>query len=293
MMNIPLTSFHGTSLFLSAPAKINWFLEITGKRNNGYHNIRTLMQCINLYDNLIFEHADKLEIVSDLDIPLKNNIVFKAASILKKYTSYRKGARIIVKKNIPVSAGLGGGSSNAAFTLSGLNRLWDINLNKKKLNYIASEIGSDVPFFLEGPLALVEGKGEKVTPFKTTSSLVLLLVKPPVSVSTGWAYSCYDSNNKCELTKKPIDIKLFFQAFNYNNLDYLGTLLNNDLEMLVIKKYPVINEIKNRMREAGAVIAAMSGSGSTIFGVFKTIHAAEKTAAMMKPNWCKIVKTLI
>jgi 4-diphosphocytidyl-2-C-methyl-D-erythritol kinase len=290
-MNTLSTSFNATSLSLIAPAKINWFLKIIGKRDDGYHNIRTLMQCINLYDNLIFEHTDDLEIVCDLNIQLIDNLVFKAASLLKKYTTYRKGARIILKKNIPVSAGLGGGSSDAAFTLSGLNKLWGINLNKKELNSIASEIGSDVPFFLEGPLALVEGKGEKVTPFKNTSSITLLLVKPPISVSTAWAYSCYD--NKSELTKKPVDIKLFFQAFNNKDFDSLNTLLDNDLEKVVIEKYPVIKEIKNSMREMGAAIASMSGSGPTVFGVFDSMEAAKSASEGFKDCWIAVVQTIL
>jgi 4-diphosphocytidyl-2-C-methyl-D-erythritol kinase len=291
-MNIQSISVHGTSLSLTAPAKINWFLKITGKRDDGYHNIITLMQCINLYDNLVFKHADNLEIICDLDIPFNNNIVYKAASLLKKYSSYRKGARIILKKNIPVSAGLGGGSSDAAFTLSGLNKLWGINLNKTELNSIAAEIGSDVPFFLGGPLALIEGKGDRATPFKASFSIFLLLVKPPLSVSTAWAYSCYD-NNKSELTKKPVDIKLFLRAFNNKAFGSVETLLDNDLEKVVIEKYPVIGEIKSRMRESGAVIAAMSGSGPTVFGVFDSMEAAKSSSKGFKNCWIAVVQTII
>ena len=148
-----------TRLSLNAPAKINWFLGVAGKRDDGYHNIVSLMQCISLYDTLTFDHADSVEITSYLDIPVRDNIVHKAASRLKEYTSCRKGADISLKKNVPVSAGLGGGSSDAACTLLGLNELWGLGLGKKRLSSIASEIGSDVPFFLNGPVAVVEGKG--------------------------------------------------------------------------------------------------------------------------------------
>ena len=149
-----------TRLSLSAPAKINWFLGIAGKRDDGYHNIVSLMQCISLYDTLTFYHADSINIASDLDLPVQDNIMHKAASLLKEYTSCGKGADILLKKNVPVSAGLGGGSSDAACTLLGLNELWGLRLDRKRLTSIASEIGSDVPFFLNGPAALVEGKGE-------------------------------------------------------------------------------------------------------------------------------------
>lgn len=281
-----------TPLSLNAPAKINWFLEIIDKRTDGYHNIKTLMQCIDLYDQLIFEEANELEISSDLDIPVENNIIFKAASLIKRYTSYRKGAKIILKKNIPVGAGLGGGSSDAAFTLLGLNILWGTNLTKKELNLIASEIGSDVPFFLEGSFALVEGKGEKITPLKITTPFSILLVKPHLFVSTAWAYSCYD-NIKCELTKKVIDIKLFFQALNNKDFALLNTLMVNELESLVLKSYPFINDIKNRMREKGALVTGMSGSGPTLFGVFDSLEAAEIASRYFKDCWTKVVQTII
>ena len=162
------------------------------------------MQCISLYDTLTFDHADSVKITSDLDIPVRDNIVHKAASRLREYTSCRKGADISLKKNVPVSAGLGGGSSDAACTLLGLNELWGLGLGRKRLSSIASEIGSDVPFFLNGPAALVEGKGEKTRRVKINSSVVLLLVKPAVSVSTAWAYADFDKMKSEKLTKKSL-----------------------------------------------------------------------------------------
>ncbi|MBI5188775.1 MAG: 4-(cytidine 5'-diphospho)-2-C-methyl-D-erythritol kinase [Nitrospirae bacterium] len=276
-----------SSLSLRAPAKINWFLTVLGKREDGYHDILSIMQCINLYDDLIFEHADTIEVVSDLDIPLEDNLIYRAASLLKRYTSYRKGAKIVLQKDIPVAAGLGGGSSNAAYTLRGLNMLWGLGLSNEELSSIGSELGSDVPFFLNGSFAFVEGRGERVTPLKINSSVVLLLVKPPISVPVAWAYA-----NISWLTKKTDDIKLFCHTLERRNFVSLNTMLNNDLEKAVIEKYPVVGELKERLIERGAVISAMSGSGPTVFGVFDNRDTAKKAVKAMKPNWCRVVETV-
>jgi 4-diphosphocytidyl-2-C-methyl-D-erythritol kinase len=279
-----------SSFVLKTPAKINWFLSITGKRNDGYHNILSLMQCIGLYDELAFADADGLDLISDMDIPQEENLVCKAASALGKRSSCDKGAKISLKKNIPSGAGLGGGSSDAACTLKGLNLLWELNLGSTELFSIAAEIGSDVPFFLQGPCALIEGRGEILKPLKVLFPAILLLVKPSVSVSTAWAYASYDARLK--LTKKPIDIKLFIQALNRQDFASLDALINNDLEYAVAERYPVIKDIKTRLMQAGAMLSAMTGSGSAVFGVFQNRKKAEKAAKTMQSHWCKVVETL-
>lgn len=278
---------------MKAPAKINWFLKIVGKRDDGFHNIVSLMQCVNLYDSLVIEDADTIDIVTDTDIPLHDNIVYKTVNVLKKHTHCTKGARIQLKKKIPVSAGLGGGSSDAAYALSGLNKLWGLQLNHAELNAIGAETGSDVPFFLNGPSALVEGRGEKVTPLKIHSSITLLLVKPPVSVSTAWSYTSFDTFHTDKLTKKPFDIKLFCQALNRKDFASLGKMLDNDLEEVVAERYPVIREIRQKLTGAGAAISGMSGSGSTVFGAFENKDKADAAAKTMKPNWSCVVETLV
>lgn len=280
-------------LSLNAPAKINWFLGVAGKRDDCYHDIVSLMQCISLYDTLTFDHADSINITGDLDIPVQDNIVYKAASLLKEYTSFGKGADIFLKKKVPVSAGLGGGSSDAACTLLGLNRLWGLGLSGKTLSSIASEIGSDVPFFLNGPAALVQGKGEKTRQVKIHSSVVLLIVKPAISVSTAWAYADFDRMNSDKLTKKVVDIKLFCRALMRKDFASLGNMLFNDLEKVVTGKYPVVREIKLRLTEEGAFFSAMSGSGPTVFGVYGSRGKAEEAAGRMKPHLCRVVETLI
>jgi 4-diphosphocytidyl-2-C-methyl-D-erythritol kinase len=288
-MKLPHPSFISRQplLNLRAPAKINWFLSILSKRNDGYHDIHSVMQRVCLYDDLLFYSADTIEIICDTNIPLEDNLVYKAASLLQKYTLCKKGIKIILHKNIPVSAGLGGGSSDAAIALLGLNSLWGLGLTKRELTAIGLEIGSDVPFFLNGPSALIEGKGERITRLNINSSLVLLLVKPPVSVSTAWAYK-----NMKKLTKKTIDIKLFCQAINKGDFVSLSNMLKNDLEKAVVKKYPMVGKIKESLLEHGAFITAMSGSGPTVFGIFESTTKASSVASELGQNWCRVVTTL-
>ena len=284
---------HRSYLSLNAPAKINWFLRITGKRADGYHNIVSLMQCISLSDQLTIEHADTIAVEDDLNIPLRDNLIYKAASFLKGYTSYPSGARITLKKNIPVSAGVGGGSSDAATTLAGLNTFWDLHLSKEELSSIGARIGSDVPFFLNAPSALVEGRGEKTTPVSISAQSILLLVNPDVPISTAWAYTYYDKLHEAQLTKKPIDIKLFCQALNRQDFTALGKILRNDLEEVVTERYPAVREIRNKLLQTGAVISAMSGSGPTVYGVFRSKAAARRAAKLMQPYSCWVTETLI
>jgi len=275
-------------ILLRAPAKINWFLSIIDKREDGYHDIISLMQCVDLFDTISFEDAEDIELLSDLDIPVSENIVYKAACLVKGVCSYSRGARIVLRKNIPDGAGLGGGSSDAACTLIGLNRLWGLNLNKKELMQLASEIGSDVSFFIGGPFSLVEGRGEKVSSLKTESSVFMLLVKPEISISTSWAYNSY----KRGLTKKHVDIKLFCHALDRKNYDLLRHVVFNDLEKTVISRYPAIGKIKEMLIKNGAVIASMSGSGSAVFGIFNSDGEAVSASKKMGKNWCRVVSTL-
>ena len=283
-----------TSLHLEAPAKINWFLEIIGKRDDGYHNIMSVMHCIRLFDTLFFSPSDHIEIDSDLDIPTEQNLVYKAAFLLREKTSCRKGVRITLKKEIPVSAGLAGGSSDAAQTLLGLNTFWGTGLGKDELIAIGATLGSDIPFFFFPPYALIEDRGEKITPLQTAfpSPFILLLAKPRVSVSTAWAYQSGDSVSGGKLTKRPVDIKLFCQALNKRDFAHLGVILRNDLENVVTERYPVIRELKKGMLQAGALFSAMSGSGPTVFGVFQSMELATRAAREMSPPWYRIVETI-
>ena len=285
------------SFTLKAPAKINWSLYVLDKRADGYQNILSLMQCIGLYDTLTFCHSEQLEVVSDMEIPIEQNLVFKAARILQQVTATKKGARIELKKEIPSGAGLGGGSSDAACALAGLNKLWDLGLDYSRLKAIGSNLGSDVPFFFDCPSAMAEGRGEILTPLDIGPPYTLLLVKPSISVSTAWAYGAREGAKRLvELTKtgNNVDnIKLIFEALNTGDFAALKLLAHNDFEDCVIQQYPVIGILKQGLLDDGADLALMSGSGSAVFGLFKDGQSAEKAAERVSGYWNRVVETLI
>lgn len=281
------------SLTVKAPAKINWFLRILGKREDGYHDIVSLMQCVSLCDEITLSHADSIIVESDMNIPPSENLVYKAASLLKESVSYPRGARIVLKKRIPISAGLGGGSSDAAHTLIGLNSLWRLELRHEELRSLGSRIGSDVPFFFHSPAALVEGRGERLTSVEFDAHYTLLLVKAGVDISTRWAYAAHDALFERRLTNRPVDIKLFCHALERRDFLFLARMLFNDFEDLVLKEYPVVRDMKRELLRRGAEVSLMSGSGPTVFGLFRRRETAERARASLKPAWSSIVETLI
>jgi 4-diphosphocytidyl-2-C-methyl-D-erythritol kinase len=276
-------------MVLKAPAKINWFLQVAGKRDDGYHDIVSVMQKVSLYDTLMFEESGTLELVSGIDLPVKENLVYRAAELLREATGCRLGARITLQKNIPAAAGLGGGSSDAAATLSGLNSLWNLGLDEQALRSLGSRLGSDVPFFNGPPCALAGGRGERVTPLPTGGpSCSLLLVKPDVGIATAWAYRNYRM-----LTKKTVDIKLFCQALGRRDFSTLRQIVFNDLEEAVLPQYQVIAGLKTKLLEQGAEFSLMSGSGSAVFGVFRSPEEARKAAGGFADTWSCVVDTIV
>lgn len=293
-------------LNLMAPAKINWSLRVLSKRPDGYHNILSLMQCIGLYDHLLFDDSDGIELVTDMDMPVEDNLVFKAARELVEFAGVKKGARIILEKEIPTGAGLGGGSSDAAFTLIGLNKFWALGLGDEDLKEIGGRLGSDVPFFFDRPTAIAEGRGESLTRANISRSYSLLLVKPPVSIPTAWAYETLGHktgvrespgppSDIVELTKtgnNVNNIKLILNALNSHDFPVLGSLVHNDFEKVVMDRYPVVGGIKEGLLEAGAAMAIMSGSGSVVFGLFEDREAAFNASLRFLPFWHRVVETL-
>lgn len=292
---------------LFAPAKINWSLYVLDKRHDGYHNIISLLQCINLYDELTIEPSQEIKVFSNIDIPQEQNLAFKAAVMLRKYADINKGATIKLKKEIPVGAGLGGGSSDAAYTLMGLNKFWELGLDDNELKMMSGRIGSDVPFFFHCPLALVAGRGEIVKPLMINTSYSLLLVKPPISVSTAMAYDMliqlrkgenpYSQYNSMpnDLTNDFLErhnIKLIYKALLERDFSNLQNLLNNDFESTITAHFPVIMELKNKLLNSGAYIAMMTGSGSVVFGLFESRKEAISASKRFKSYWHKIVDTL-
>jgi 4-diphosphocytidyl-2-C-methyl-D-erythritol kinase len=286
---------------LKAPAKINWFLKIDGKRSDGYHDIRTLMQKVSLYDLIELLPSEELVLESSLDVPVEKNLVYRSAILLRERYGVGTGALMRLRKVIPSGAGLGGGSSDAASVLLGLNTLWGLNLSREELAEAGAEIGSDVPFFIFGPAAFAHGRGEKIVPVSRPRKAHLLLVKPPVSVSTAWAYGRYSeagsftSRNGPELTKndtKLNNIEFFIARYENAGIRDLAGVLSNDLETVTIERFPVIAEIKRRLLDRGAQFVLMTGSGPTVFGVFRDRTAAVEAAEDFPGHWTAAVDTL-
>lgn len=285
-------------LTIKAPAKINWFLTVLGKRDDGYHEIQSLIQKVTLYDVLrispVAEEAatpDDIILETGAPIAAEQNLVYKAAMRLRSRYGIEKGAVIYLEKNIPMGAGLGGGSSDAAAVLQGLNELWSLGLTVEELRRTAEELGSDVPFFLSGSLSYVYGRGEKLIPRKAMRPLDILLVKPSFDVSTAWVYK-----NFAILTKKVgkvNNIEHFIRNIERAELNGITDDLSNDLESVTVSSFPVIAEIKERLRRQGAVFSLMSGSGSTVFGVFESRRQAEQASLFFNDYWTAVVETVI
>jgi 4-diphosphocytidyl-2-C-methyl-D-erythritol kinase len=262
-------------LRVSACAKINLGLWILGKRPDGYHEIATLFQQIDLKDEITVEKTPaSIRITTDHpDLPSNEaNLVFSAFRHFQNHVDLREGVRIHIVKRIPVGAGLGGGSSNAAATLLALNRLWNNPLSPETMNTVAAEIGSDVPFFLMGGTALGQGRGEKLTTLQGDRDYWIVLVFPGFSVSTSWAYR----EVKIALTKeeKFLNFRALFERFSPREMK---RYLRNDLENVVFQRHPELRVIKQAFYSRDAFYAAMSGSGSSIFGCFDNREVAEKT----------------
>ncbi|MEC4684484.1 MAG: 4-(cytidine 5'-diphospho)-2-C-methyl-D-erythritol kinase [Nitrospirota bacterium] len=277
-----------TSLY--SPAKINWFLKVLGKRADGYHNIYSVMQRIALSDTLSFEETKgEIVIESDLEIAMEENLVYKAAALMKKHTSCSSGARIKLLKKIPLQAGLGGGSSNAATTLFGLNNLWKTGLNLRTLTELGASLGSDVPFFLNGPIAVVEGRGEVITPLQaSTKEITLLIVKPGHGISTALAYK--EVAEYSEMDRSRLD--LLIKILKYGPIDRLPEVLGNDFEEPVCRLYPELKDIRDRLLNQGAIAALLCGSGSSIFGVFTNNAYAEEASRSFGDLWHVVTETV-
>ncbi|MDR1511276.1 MAG: 4-(cytidine 5'-diphospho)-2-C-methyl-D-erythritol kinase [Endomicrobium sp.] len=263
-------------LYLKAPAKINFFLEVKNKRTDGYHNLKSVMQTVSLYDELFFELTDSeilLECKNEHLPTNKENIVYKVAQIVKNHYDINEGVRIHLKKKIPIKAGLGGGSSDAASTFKALVKLWNIKTSKDKLEKIAVKLGADIPFFFTAGTALCEGVGEIITPLKNVKKLNIVLVNPGFGLSSKDVYK----KIKFPLTNQ-VEINRIISSINNGSFDSKKAFnyCFNRLEEFVLPNYPGIARIKNVLNGIGCV-SLMTGSGTTVFGIYDNSEEVKTT----------------
>ena len=251
-----------------AYAKINLGLDVTGKRDDGYHIVRMIMQNVDLYDTLTFEDNETGEIcltASSEKIPTDDsNLICKVALQLKKEFGVSKGANIHLVKRIPVAAGMAGGSTDGAAAYVALNELWNLGLDKKKLCEFAVKLGADIPYCIIGGTALAEGIGEELTIISDMPACHIVIAKPAIDVSTGWVYKELDSR---KIIEHP-DIDGIRAAIEDGNIKVMCSLIGNVLEPVTAGKYTVIGDIEKTLEDSGAVGAFMTGSGPTVFAVF-------------------------
>ncbi len=285
------------SIDTKAYAKINLGLDVLRKREDGYHEVSMIMQSVDLYDTLTLRKYSDGEIKLRTNLPWlphdRRNLVYKAAELFRETLHIRDGIHINLNKQIPVAAGMAGGSSDAAATLMGLNQLFETGLGEHELKKLGVKLGADVPYCIQLGTSLSEGIGEILTTLKPMPGCHILLVKPDISVSTKYVYEHLKLSG--EVTHP--DIPGMLAAIEQGNLYQLTSLMDNILQTVTIKEYPIIEEIKERMLEHGALTSLMSGSGPTVFGIYDSLPAAKaayqyflnsghgKTVHLTKPYW--------
>jgi 4-diphosphocytidyl-2-C-methyl-D-erythritol kinase len=276
---------------LSAAAKINLVLELLGTRADGYHEIATVMQTVDLSDRLVIEDAEVLELRATApDVPTDGtNLVLKSAQALREAAGLDRGARITLDKRIPVAAGLGGGSTDAAATLVGLNRLWGLRWPAARLAEVAVTLGMDVPFFLRGGVAVGTGRGEKLEPVRGTA-LALVLVNPGVGASTAAIYGGVTP----EMYSDGGRVRRMVAALRSRRPAKVAASLGNGLELVAAPMHGQVRQMEAALLAAGALGAAMSGSGLTVFGVARSFdHARQIRARVTRGSWrCWAVRSL-
>ena len=262
-----------------ARAKINLALDVCRRLENGYHEIKTVMQSINIYDELEFKRRRDPDIILSVDSryelgDLGNYLIFRAAKFMKEYYGIRQGIEIHLKKTIPVAAGMAGGSTDAAATMLAMNEMFALKLDKEELMRQGLRLGADIPFCILGGTALAEGVGEKLTPLPAPPRASLLVVKPPIMVSTKRVYETLRVN---QIAKHP-DIDGMMAALEQGDIERVANYLENVMEAVTVKENSIIAEIKTMMTQQGAYNALMSGSGPSVFGIFAKEEEAQAAA---------------
>ncbi|SHK48878.1 4-(cytidine 5'-diphospho)-2-C-methyl-D-erythritol kinase [Tepidibacter formicigenes] len=275
-------------LKLKCRAKINLAIDVLGKRKDNYHLVEMIMQTIDLYDYVSIEEINSGIVIESNNpyVPLDSkNIAYKAVQLIKDKFNIDRGIKIKIEKNIPIAAGLAGGSTNAGGVLIGLNKLWDLKLSKDEIMDLGLKLGADVPFCIMGGAALAQGIGEKLTPINGLDNIHILICKPDISVSTAWVYN---SLNMSKVNKRP-NIEFLIGCLEKKDIHSLSTNMANVLECVTETKYTEITEIKRKMLEYKALGSMMSGSGPTVFGIFDNFnyakYAKEKLGELYKQTY--------
>ncbi|MBI4003992.1 MAG: 4-(cytidine 5'-diphospho)-2-C-methyl-D-erythritol kinase [Candidatus Omnitrophica bacterium] len=264
-----------------APAKLNLYLRVLGQRPDGYHEIETLFERIDLADELTFTAARTLSLTcSDSSLSCgEDNLVIRAARALQQAAGTAAGARIQLTKRIPIAAGLGGGSSDAAAALSGLNDLWQLGLARARLIELAARLGSDAPFFLQdAPFAIGRGRGERCDPVESAASLAHVLVVPKARLATKDVYD----NAQFSLTAPTPSLTMIVHALSNGSLGELATGLWNDLQPEAIRRCPSITVLVAQLRDRGCLGVSLSGSGPAVFGLCRDLSHAQDVAAGLR-----------
>ena len=272
-------------MFIKAYAKVNLGLDIIGKREDGYHLLKMIMQTVDLYDEIEINKSDdnKISIKCNISyVPVDNrNLMYKAAVLFMDKYNINSGLKINIKKNIPVAAGMAGGSTDAAAVLKCLNKLFEVNAPYEELADLALKIGADVPYCINGGTAICEGIGEVITELPPFKNVIMVIVKPSFGVSTKEVYGGLDISR----IKKHVKIDDIVRGMKKNNINVLCYNMKNVLENVTIRKYPVIKDIKHMMIKQGAKGALMSGSGPTVFGIFSDMMSAQRCFENMKRKY--------
>jgi 4-diphosphocytidyl-2-C-methyl-D-erythritol kinase len=262
---------------IKARAKINFSIDVVGKRENGYHDVKMVMQSLELHDVLQIEKiASGIELECSASYVPKDqtNIAYNAAALFIERYDIKEGIRIVIEKNIPVSAGLAGGSTDAAAVLRGMNIIFGVNADLEELCELGLKCGADVPYCIKGGTSLAEGLGEVLTPIAPLKKTHIVLIKPDFGVSTKWVY---ESLILEKIVVRP-NTELIINSIKSGDVESLGRNMINVLENITCEKYPVISEIKKELMINGAVGSIMSGSGSAVFGVFENYEKAKNAA---------------
>ena len=279
-----------------AYAKINLGLDVIRRRPDGYHEVKMIMQTVGIYDILTFRKKEQLEGSPQITIALelketqgmafskealpcdKSNLIYKAAALIMETYDIKEGVEITLQKNIPIAAGMAGGSTDAAAVFHGLNELFSLSMSLEDMKKLGVKIGADVPYCIMGGTALSEGIGEILTPLPAPPKAHLLIAKPDINVSTKFVYE----NLHADTLQFHPDIDGMVEALKAGSLTGITDRMSNVLEAVTVKEYPIINQIKEEMIRSGAQNALMSGSGPTVFGVYENEEAAKKAYETVK-----------